>query len=217
MLPVLLMPIKARPSPFTGQGRAKFVLLTLALMAGLPCPGTSIAGNDPDYDRVISDSWRVNLSYGDIQVTNGRSAGKATTLSLTNGAAVTNDRGTHWDFEAGLGYTKTSQQPSTSRGAVVHIGQAELFTQVRRLFGATGWFMGWHIGFSRLTLRPQGESNSRSLETSLGLIAGWITPWGPALQLDAIAISPSPDLSAAGHLHLGYETLQYRGTLGVRF
>ncbi|MCG5529266.1 hypothetical protein LRD18_00070 [Halorhodospira halochloris] len=169
------------------------------------------------YGLVIDDSWRLNFGYGTMKVLDGSSSGRANSISLANGARVVADSGATWDFEAGLSYAKTDDHPLTPAGETIRIGQAELFSQARRLFGSSGWFMGWHIGVTRLTLRPDGDDNERDMDTSLGVIAGWISPWGISLQLDAITTSPSPDISIPEHLRVEYETLQYRGTIGIRF
>lgn len=190
---------------------------TALLAATLILPSPATSSDQPTYGRVISDSWRLNIGYGTLKVLAGDSNGRTTSVSITNGATVIDDHGSRWDFEAGLSYALSDPHPHTPGGGSITIGQAELFSQARRLLGTSGWFIGWHLGIAHLTMLPEENESTRELDASLGLISGWISPWGISFQLEAITTSTSPDLSIPEHLRVEYKTLQYRGTIGVRF
>lgn len=185
----------------------------------LHLPGIVVAsdGDEHYYGEVLSAGWQLTLGYGTMQVMDSQSGGRATSLALSKGARVIDADGQYWDFDAGLSYTKTREHPQSAAGDDVSIGQAEIFTQSRRLSGETGWFFGWHLGMARLTQSPADTPSQRDLQPSLGILAGWLTQSGVIVQLDAITTSPSPDISLPEYLRIEYETLQYRGSLGIRF
>ena len=184
---------------------------------GPPSPAagfSSASGEPPPHETLLDDGWRLGIGYTHIAFHDGKRTGNAAVLTIGKGALIHTETGARWDFEVGVEQSATAKpnHPIGPTREEVKVKQTALYYQARRLFGGSGWYLGWHIALSRVTRDLPGGESDWDLNYAFGPVAGWIDEGRLTLRIEALAHDPGP--SSTG---IDYTVRESRAILGVRF